>query len=64
MTEKYCAIIRVCSQVSPDDWEMVTTVLEVTPETTVKQITDWYKNHRPRDTRIDVSITNLEQVNP
>lgn len=62
MENKFCAVITSHCQVSPDDWEKVTNILEVNPGTTVKQIADWYKSHHPRDTRINVTITNLEQT--
>jgi len=64
MENKYCASIRVCTRVSPDDLEMVTSVLEVTPETTVKQLTEWHESLYPNQVSMHITITNLSTPQP
>lgn len=64
MENKYCAFIRVCTRVGPNDLEMITSVLEVTPETTVKHITDWHKSLYPDQVSMHITITNLSTPQP
>lgn len=40
-------VIRVTRQVGPDAWETYPIVMDVTPETTVKEISEWLFQHVP-----------------
>lgn len=61
---KYCAIARECAQVSPDDWEMMNSTLEVSENTTMKQIADWYSAQYPRKQHMHIIITKLDKPQP
>lgn len=64
MENNYCASVRSCEQVSPDDWEMITRTLKVDENTTMKQIADWHKNLYPQHDRMHIIITNLDNPHP
>lgn len=61
---KYCAIARECAQVSPDDWEMITTTMEVNENTTMHRIAEWYNAQYPRKNHFHIVITKLDKPQP
>jgi hypothetical protein len=64
MEKNYCATIRRCEQVSPDDWDTITRTLEVKENTTMKEIADWYRKNSPTRERVYVLISELEKPQP
>lgn len=57
---KYVATIRFCAQVSPDDWETQSCHLEVSSETTIREIQEWIQKHNKRLT--EFTVRELEEV--
>lgn len=47
MENKYYAWLRTGVQVTEDQWDYVTKSIELTAETTVKQIAEWAERYNP-----------------
>ena len=42
------AVVFDVQQIGPDDFERVVRIMDLTPETTVREITEWYSGMYPR----------------
>lgn len=42
MPKEVVAQVKTCSQYGPDDWETVTRTLVISPDTTVREVLEWY----------------------
>lgn len=61
MENNYCAIVRECLQVGPDEYSMITATLEIKDNTTMKQIADWFADQFPTVAHMNIVITKLEK---
>jgi hypothetical protein len=58
-TKEYVAIIVYSEQYTEDSWKPVTKVLKCSPDTTIKQISEWYQKHI-KHTLLEVKLIETE----